>query len=128
LPAAQCQWYREDERIAGATNQTLLLTNLQSSGEGAYRVAVSNAIDVVEHWVGQVELWPKLRVRLAGSPTVMVLEWPADADGYQLETTGSLDPAQWTPVPVFAPEQLGGWQRITLDVPATSLFFRLRKP
>jgi hypothetical protein len=58
----------------------------------------------------------------------MVLEWPADAAGYQLETTGSLDPAQWTPVPVFAPEQLGGWQRITLDVPATSLFFRLRKP
>jgi hypothetical protein len=128
LPAAQCQWYREDERIAGATNQTLLLTNLQASGEGAYRVVVTNAIDVVEHWVGYVELWPKLRVRLAGSPSGVVLEWPADAVGYQLEVTESLGPAQWTPVPVFAPEQLGGWQRVVFDVPVNSQFFRLRKP
>jgi hypothetical protein len=127
LPAAQCQWYREDERIAGATNQTLQLSNLGASGEGAYRVVVTNAIDVVERWVGYVELWPKLRVRLEGSPTVMVLEWPADADGYQLEATDSLDPAQWTPFNVHTPRRLGDWQRITLDVLATSLFFRLRK-
>jgi hypothetical protein len=128
LPAAQCQWYREDELIAGATNQALLLSNLQASGEGAYRVVVTNAIDVVEHWVGQVELWPKLRVRLEGSPTVMVLEWPADAAGYQLEVSESLSPALWILVPALAPEQFGEWLRITLDVPATSLFFRLRKP
>jgi hypothetical protein len=128
LPAAGCQWYRNDQPIVGATNATLVLSDVQVSGEGAYRVVVSNAIDAVEYWAGTVELWPRLRMELTGGASGVVLEWPADAAGYALEVTDQVDSAFWVPVTGWVPEVVGDRQRITLDVPASSLFFRLRRP
>jgi len=60
LPAARMQWYRNELLISGATNQTLVVTNLQKSEEGAYSVVVSNAIEVVVQPVAFVEMQPVL--------------------------------------------------------------------
>ena len=41
------QWYRDGASVAGATESSLSVTNVQLSNAGAYRVVVSNALDTV---------------------------------------------------------------------------------
>ena len=42
-PPLTCQWHFNESTLGGATNRTLLLTNVQLSAAGEYLVAVSNA-------------------------------------------------------------------------------------
>lgn len=47
-PVLRYQWTFEGDPLAGATNEILVLTNVQKSMEGNYAVTVSNAFGVVE--------------------------------------------------------------------------------
>jgi hypothetical protein len=55
-PAAECQWFHNDEPVAWATNTSLTLSNAQAEDAGAYWVIASNAIDEVVQTVGWVEV------------------------------------------------------------------------
>lgn len=47
-PPLRYQWYRNIiEELAGATNSTLVLTNLQKTNSGSYQIEVSNDYDTV---------------------------------------------------------------------------------
>jgi hypothetical protein len=58
VPAAQYQWYLNGQALAGATNRTLALTNMEPAQAGYYSVLVGNAIAVVVVGLGWVELEP----------------------------------------------------------------------
>ncbi|NBQ70127.1 MAG: hypothetical protein EBU46_15370, partial [Nitrosomonadaceae bacterium] len=47
LPQLQFQWYFNSVPVAGATNQTLVLSNLNLSQSGNYSVSISNAVMTV---------------------------------------------------------------------------------
>ena len=71
---------------------------------------------------------PRLMVRQQEVSRV-VLEWPASALCYQLETTSTLSPPRWTSgVSVLTSTLTNGWQQVTVDLSTGTRFFRLRKP
>jgi len=139
-PPAVCQWWVNDQPIAGATNTMLALTNLQGADSGFYRVVVSNAIEVVERWVAQVEVpVPELTIRLATSPVTpaglgsrpgwIVIEWPLHLTGYVLEATDNLSQSMWTTnVPVLNLDESPRLRQVAVDPAIRTQFFRLRKP
>jgi predicted secreted protein len=70
---------------------------------------------------------PGLRLSLTRVAEQVVLTWPSDsAQGYFLEGTLSLAPAQWTALNA-APLLEGSQYKVTLGTLGQSLFFRLRK-
>jgi hypothetical protein len=48
LAGASLQWLFNGTNIAGATNATLVLTNVRPAMSGAYSIMVSNAAGVVQ--------------------------------------------------------------------------------
>src|SRR6185369_17057687 len=60
IPAARCQWLLNNQPIAGATNTTLLLSNVRPANVGTYLVVVSNVINSVLTAVATVNLQPEL--------------------------------------------------------------------
>jgi alpha-tubulin suppressor-like RCC1 family protein len=66
VPEARCQWYLNNNPIAGATNRTLVLTNMQTGAAGWYEVVVSNPIEEVRRGVAWIDLEPEV-VSMAGS-------------------------------------------------------------
>lgn len=81
------QWWFENTSLAGATNATVGLTNLQASNEGFYRVVVTNA-------VGAITSAPVLIKVLPAAPTVVTgpvnLTVPAGTNAsFQVNALGS---------------------------------------
>ena len=69
---------------------------------------------------------PKLAIARGG--TNAVISWSASANGFALESTGSLSPIiQWRAVP-GTPVVVGGRNTVTVDASRGSQFYRLRKP
>lgn len=61
----QYQWYFESSEIEGATNSTLILTNLTISQSGRYRVVVSNnSVQITSEWARLVVFHPSLDIEL----------------------------------------------------------------
>ena len=89
------QWTKENADLAGATNATLLLTNIGSLASGDYRVRVSNGFGAVTSVVATVTV--------AGAPTVDIkFHAGINVAGtiglhYQVEYRTELDPPNtWT--------------------------------
>jgi len=70
---------------------------------------------------------PKLKIQLVGANAQ--LSWPATAAsaGYQLESTSTLVPASWIPVPCPAPDVGGDRNSVMLDASNGSAYYRLRQ-
>ena len=56
-----------------------------------------------------------------------MVEWPANAACYQLETTDSLETPNWSTAALLTPELSNGWQRVTLPPTNAARFFRLKR-
>src|SRR5262245_38199907 len=52
------QWRKDEIEIAGATNRTLVLTNIQLSNAGGYAVIVTDSSGSVTSRVGRLEVDP----------------------------------------------------------------------
>jgi len=138
-PPAACQWWLGDQALAGATNTTLVLAQVRELDSGIYRVVVSNAIEVVESWVAQVEVaipeltigWEESWMRPSGlspGPVWVIVEWSSKLEGYVLEKTENLTPPHWTtPVQILDLTGSGSRRRVAVETSVTSQFFRLRK-
>lgn len=61
------------------------------------------------------------------SQSQILLEWPENAAGFQLESSQSLSPAAWKPL-ANIPTSQNALRRLILEVSPDKLFFRLRKP
>ena len=95
-PAYQWQW--NDSDIAGATNDTLTISNVQDASQGNYRVRVTNGAGTV--WSDEAELvlilgpvinWPVVpQTVMAKSGSDLVLSVSATAQGWQYSDVGCL--------------------------------------
>lgn len=74
--------------------------------------------------VGQFCTSPGLIFIESGEATKVIVSWPAAAGSYTLESTASLNPADWQPVNV-PPVTAGGFNTVTLPATNSDLFFRL---
>ena len=72
-PPLSYQWYLSTNVIADATNDVLMLTNIQADAEGGYRVMVSNAFGVATSAVAQLTLTfpPVITVQPQGQTVVI---------------------------------------------------------
>ena len=130
------QWRKNGAEIPGATNSTLSLANIQLDNAGNYTFILSNAVGAVTSQVARLivrapgnEPAPGLTIRLENNPPSVVLEWPLNAEGYELEAAHSLNQPQWTTnVPALSSGIYNGTRRVTVDPAAPSQFYRLRKP
>jgi len=135
-PPWSFQWRKNGAEIPGATNSTLSLVNLQLDKAGGYTFILSNAVGAVTSQVARLivrspvnEPAPKLTIRLENNPPSVVLEWPLNAEGYELEAAHSLTHPLWTTnVPALSSGIHDGTWRVTVDTAAPSQFYRLRKP
>jgi len=91
----------------------------------------STHTNLMEHYtqdeLDQLFARPKLKIHLAGSNAR--LSWPSAAAtaGYQVESTVTLSPASWTPVPCPTPEVEGDWNSVTVDASGGGAYYRLRQ-
>lgn len=63
----------------------------------------------------------------ARNGTSLVLSWPANATGFQLQASPSIAPATWQPVGT-APTVDGDQNRVTVNPSAAAQFYRLARP
>jgi len=107
------QWFADDSALAGATNQTLLLTNVQSSAAGTYTVSVSNP-------AGYLLSDPALlTVQQPGRLSVVIT-----GSGLELEAAGLLGSASYV---LQASVDLAAWETVT-TIPAASTSWRFTVP
>jgi len=72
--------------------------------------------------------WPGLIVSTPGLPTLyiqlsgnnVIISWSPSGNGFALEMTGSLSPADWSPAP--------GGNPVPLPASETARFYRLKRP
>lgn len=97
------------------------LTNTAVCGAGVTDLVKGNNSISVKTIVD----FPAANVAISGNG--LVVSWPADANGYVLETATNLaPPVIWTQVTVPAPVTVGGMKYVTNSIGAGSQFFRLR--
>jgi Concanavalin A-like lectin/glucanases superfamily/Immunoglobulin I-set domain len=72
------QWRKNNADVAGATNDPLVLTNLQFSDAGAYLVVVTNSVGSVTSSVALLTVNPA--PRCAPPPPGLSCWWPAEGD------------------------------------------------
>ena len=92
------------------------VTNLVlEAGDGLGHIGLANPINVVSP--------PDLVMLQSGNIALFV--WPAGYTGFVLESSGSLSPTVWVPVPCN-PIQFGGQCLVPLEMHGTNCFYRLR--
>ena len=91
--ATSYQWLRNGAVIAGATNSTLTLTNIQSSDVGGYSVVCSNSVGSVTSNVAQ--LTGIFTPVITSQPTSYVAMQPGVTVTYYVKATGGALTFQW---------------------------------
>jgi hypothetical protein len=126
------QWLFEGGPITNATSSLLNLTNVQIADEGYYSVMVSNPYGSITSSIASLTVTftsttssPVLSITQTG--TNLILAWPASATGFNLEAAGNLPGTNWTAVSGAAVTN-GTDLNLTIPLPATQNFYRLRHP
>jgi hypothetical protein len=103
----------------------VVLTNVQLNQAGSYAVLVTNPVNSIlsSNAVLTVNLPPALGVAISGG--FALIYWPVSAPGFVLETSSSLSPANWVPVP-NPPIQNGSEYLESIQMTGTNQFFRLQ--
>lgn len=86
------QWQKDGVNLAGATNATLLLGNLQVADVGTYRVVVSNSVASV---TSQGAALTVIFSPVITSHPLSVTVNPAENAAFQVSYTGSTSTYQW---------------------------------
>ena len=119
------QWNFDQTNIVSATNATLVLTNVQPNQAGTYAVLVANPVDSIlsSNAVLVVNPPPALGVTTSGG--FVLIFWPVSAPGFVLESSTSLSPPDWIPVP-NPPIQIGNEYLESMQMTGANQFFRLQ--
>jgi alpha-tubulin suppressor-like RCC1 family protein len=104
------QWLFDGQPITGATNATLLLTNLQWATSGYYQVVVSNPVQVVSGPLINVSV-PPFQFNLSA------LTWQPANGSVTLQLTGA---SPTNSVEIFASTNLLQWQPIFTNPPTSN--------
>jgi hypothetical protein len=119
------QWNFNTTNIANATNTTLVLTNVQLNQAGNYAVLVSNLVNSILSSNAVLTVNPTPALGVVPSGNFLLMFWPVSAPGFVMETSPSLSPADWVPVP-NPPIQIGSEYLESIQMTGTNQFFRLR--
>ena len=124
-PPLSYHWSLNQSNLLGATNVTLVLTNVRPNLAGNYAVLVANAVSstLSSNAVLTVNLPPALGVTQSGGFILMF--WPISAQGFVLEVSPSLSPANWVPVS-SPPIQIGDEYLESIQITGTNQFYRLQ--
>jgi hypothetical protein len=68
---------------------------------------------------------PTLRIEYLRSSSTVNLTWTNAVEGWVLESTDSLEPANWQPVPELPVLAVDHWE-VSQSTSATTRFYRLR--
>ena len=104
------QWFFDGQPITGATNSSLLLTNLQWATSGYYQVVVSNPVQVVSGPLINVSV-PPFQFNLSA------LTWQPANGSVTLQLTGA---SPTNSVEIFASTNLLQWQPIFTNPPTSN--------
>ncbi|HXJ57511.1 MAG TPA: hypothetical protein VNU68_12700 [Verrucomicrobiae bacterium] len=92
-PPLEFQWYAKGAPIAGATNPTLALANVQLADAGSYQLRVQNPFTNVLSPSLTLTVWQRPRIRTDTSETIFdhrTVTLPEGADlSFQAEATGT---------------------------------------
>jgi hypothetical protein len=126
-PGLSYQWLLGGIPVPGATDSTHTLPSFQTQHAGEYSVLVSNIAGSATSATALVQALPstEVSVEVAIIDGRLVLSWPASAEGFVPQQTGSLTvPIQWSPVDVEVVQQDGN-NTVTIDPEAQARYFRL---
>jgi hypothetical protein len=118
------QWIFSTTNIAGATNATLMLTNVQLTQEGYYSVLVTNIAGSTNSTsaVLTILLPPTITTTLNGAN--VQLAWPVSSGTFQLQSADSvLGP--WNIVPSLTIVTNGANVTVTVEATNQQQYFRL---
>lgn len=122
------QWFTNGVAMAGATNDTLVITNVQPAQAGAYSVLVSNEVGTITSSNALLTVvGPPLAIESVGGqlvlnlPVQLVQGVPVLPNGFVLEYTDQLGPA-----PVWI--QVTDLSAIPTATTGSVRFFRLMRP
>ena len=119
------QWNFNQTNIVNATNATLVLTAVQLNQAGNYTVLVSNPVNSILSSNAVLTVIPPPALGATQSGNFLLMFWPVSAPGFVLESTFTLAPADWVPVP-NPPIQIGSEYLESVQMTGTNQFYRLR--
>jgi uncharacterized repeat protein (TIGR01451 family) len=122
------QWAFNGTNLAGATTDTLLLTNVQSAQAGNYTVVITNLAGSITSGVASLSVLVPIAISSVSlaSPAVSI-SFPSDAGlSYLLEYKTLLDDPTWTPLSPAVPGTGGVMTLQDTNPPANSRYYRLR--
>jgi uncharacterized repeat protein (TIGR01451 family) len=122
------QWAFDGTNLAGATADTLLLTNIQPAQAGTYAVVITNMAGSTTSTVASLTVLVPITmsgVSLA-SPAVSISFPSGTGVSYLLEYKNLLDDPTWTPLSPALPGTGGVITLQDTNTPADSRFYRLR--
>jgi len=124
-PPLSYQWNFDTTNIASATNATLTLKNVQPNQAGNYTVSVANSINSILSSNAVLTVNPPPALGVAQSGGFVLIFWPVSAPGFVLETSPTLSPANWVPVP-NPPIQIGNEYLESIEMSGSNHFYRLQ--
>lgn len=127
LTSTTYQWYKDGDKINGATSATLTLNNVGNGQAGSYKVQVKNSS-------GTVMSSSATLIVLSSQTLFKIAGCVKKAAGFQLSSTGITTPTcvvyasqnltSWTPI---ATNAVSGGNMSYTDTAATNLAFRYYK-
>ena len=115
--------------MAGATNATLVLSNVSTANAGNYFVRVSNSFGFIDSAPVMLTLKPLPTLNVTFGNSRVVLTWAEENGDFHVEaTTNLVPPVMWQPASGSASVQDGKW---TLVLPLDAIpqrYFRLVTP
>lgn len=78
LPPLRYQWLQDDAPLAGATNASLMLSNILGPQTGNYRMIVSNALGTATTWAATITI--PFNTNLPAALNSTNLQWTTPAD------------------------------------------------
>jgi hypothetical protein len=116
------QWFSNDVEIAGATNDTLVITAVDFDDAGFYSVQITNLNGEAVSEPAELSVSVYFTVTCAGSPLVCTIMFDTE-DGYiySIERRDATSPAEWTEV--YSSPDISDGSPVTFfdDPPAESL-------
>jgi hypothetical protein len=121
------QWAFDGTNLTGATDDMLLLTNVQPAQAGSYAVVITNVAGSITSLVATLTVLPfeTLISLSAAQPTIT---FPSEVGfNYVLEYKNSLDDTTWTPLFQAVAGTGGEMSLQDINAPADSRYYRVRR-
>jgi hypothetical protein len=122
------QWALNGTNLAGATTDTVLLTNVQSAQAGNYAVVITNMAGSITSGAAGLTILVPIAISSVSlaSPAVSISFTSDPALSYMLEYKTLLDDPTWTRLSPAVPGTGGVMTLQDTNPPANSRYYRLR--